>query len=200
MAVQLQENPRRQRALDRLQMALQPILAGAAIEELELIASRAEGVLSSETDSTAKNDLIAALTEGRSYSAPERIALEFENQARFFQQRKSLLAGSLTSSQVATLLGTSRQTPHDRVKGNTLLAISEHGRLMFPPWQFDPAGPHGVVDGLPQVLRALNTSSFAKAMWLTLPNAILDGNSPIDVLKAGSLEHVVDAARAVGVS
>jgi hypothetical protein len=100
--------------------------------------------------------------------------------------------------QDAKLLGTKRQTPHDCVKSDTLLGIEEKGRWLFPYWQFDPAGPNGVVDGLACALRALRTSAVAKANWFTLPNLYLEERTPIQALKDGDSVRVVDMARAVG--
>jgi RNA polymerase sigma factor (sigma-70 family) len=115
-----------------------------------------------------------------------------------FQERERLLEASLTTAEVARLLRVSRQTPHDRVKANTLLAIEDKGALRFPLWQFDPEGPGGVVCGLPDVLKALSVGEFAKARWLERPNPVFENRSPLEVLKAGEVERVVREARGVG--
>ncbi|HET9014241.1 MAG TPA: helix-turn-helix domain-containing protein, partial [Thermomicrobiaceae bacterium] len=113
--------------------------------------------------------------------------------------RRELLAGALTASQVARLLGTSRQTPHDRLRAGTLVAVLEDGAWRFPAWQFDPNGDNGVVHGLPDVIRALDVSPIAKISWITRPNPLLDGDTPLACLKAGQVARVVALARAVGV-
>jgi hypothetical protein len=141
---------------------------------------------------------VTALMAGRTWTAAERMAARFDVLARSFARRRELLADSLTSSQVAQLLGTSRQTPHDRVESGTLLAVMDRGALRFPIWQFDPDGEGGVVAGLPAVLRALEVSPMAKASWLTRPNYMLDGETPLACLKSGDVERVVGLARAVG--
>jgi hypothetical protein len=97
-------------------------------------------------------------------------------------------------------LGTSRQTPHDRVSSQTLLAIKENGKLCFPSWQFDPAGPDGVLDGFPAVLKALEMSDYAKLNWLTRTNPLLDGQTPVQALKAGQKDRVLATATAAGAS
>jgi hypothetical protein len=141
---------------------------------------------------------VTALMAGRTWTAAERMAARFDVLARSFARRRELLADSLTSSQVAQLLGTSRQTPHDRVESGTLLAVMDRGALRFPIWQFDPDGEGGVVAGLPAVLRALEVSPMAKVSWLTRPNYMLDGETPLACLKSGDVERVVGLARAVG--
>jgi hypothetical protein len=103
------------------------------------------------------------------------------------------------ADQVADLLQTrSRQTPHDRAKAGTLLAIRENGRLRFPLCQFDPEGPDGVVPGLAAVLTALDFSPLAKAAWLERPHPALDGQTPIERLRTGDLAGPVAIARCAG--
>lgn len=143
---------------------------------------------------------VAKLMDGRTYSAAERVSAEVEVLARSFARRRELLAASLTATQVARLLGTSRQTPHDRVEAGALLAVMDRGALRFPVWQFDPGGEGGVIAGLPGVIRALDVSQMAKVSWLTRPNSMLDGATPIARLKAGEIDRVARLARAVGVN
>ncbi|MGH2557956.1 MAG: antitoxin Xre/MbcA/ParS toxin-binding domain-containing protein [Thermomicrobiales bacterium] len=150
-----------------------------------------------ETETSA---LVAALTAGRTTTPEERVEAEMDVLRRSFVRRRELLADTLSTSQVAALLNTSRQTPHDRVASGTLLAVMDRGGLRFPQWQFDPRGDDGVVTGLPTVLRALDVSPLAKMSWLTRPNPMLDGQTPLACLKSGHLEQVVALARAVSVA
>jgi hypothetical protein len=145
-------------------------------------------------------DALAASIAGRTYNRQDRIQLEMETLARHFQHRRQLLDSAISATQVARLLGTSRQTPHDRVSSQTLLAIKENGKLCFPSWQFDPAGPDGVLDGFPAVLKALEMSDYAKLNWLTRTNPLLDGQTPVQALKAGQKDHALAAATAAGAS
>lgn len=152
------------------------------------------------TSTAAVDPTAAALAEsiaGRTFTRQERIQLEMETLSRHFQHRRQLLDSSLSASQVAQLLGTSRQTPHDRVSSQTLLAIKDNGKLCFPAWQFDPSGSDGVIEGLPAVLKALAISDYAKLNWLTRANPCLDGQTPIQALKAGQKERVLAEAAAV---
>ncbi len=136
----------------------------------------------------------------RKYGTEERMVLEIASLMHYFEYRRRLLANALTASRVAEMLGTSRQTPHDRVKSGLLLGIADNNVLKFPEWQFDPEGPNGVVRGLPEVLAALRCGTFAKISWLASPNTIFDGERPIDVLKLGRLDEVVHEATALGVN
>lgn len=147
---------------------------------------------------SAKGDLVRRLSGGRTYTPAQEAALELRASQQAFATRQALLAGSLTATEVAGLLGTSRQTPHDRAGRNSLLAVMDQGHLRFPPWQFDPGGPNGVVAGLPDVLRVLDVSPLAKASWLTRPNPYLAGRTPLQALQGGDLARILDQARAVG--
>lgn len=147
---------------------------------------------------SAKGDLARRLSGGRTYTPAQEAALELRVSQQAFDTRQALLAGSLAATEVAGLLGTTRQTPHDRAGKGKLLAVMDQGRLRFPAWQFDPDGPDGVVAGLPDVLRALDASPLGKASWLTRPNPYLEGRLPLQALRDGDLARVLDQARAVG--
>jgi hypothetical protein len=146
---------------------------------------------------SVEDDLVTALT-GQTYSNDEKIKLEMESLFQYFQKRKQLLETTLTAPQVAELLGTSRQTPHDRVKSKSLLGVFDKGVLRFPVWQFDPEGPDSIIDGLPEVLRNLKVSDFAKLNWLVRPNPFLDGLTPVQVLKQGNKKRVIQEAIGIG--
>lgn len=168
-------------------------------KEQKIITQALEQVTKVETIDSAADALANAIT-GKSFSRQERIQLEMETLSKHFQHRRQLLESSLTAVQVAQLLGTSRQTPHDRVSSQTLLAIRDNGKLCFPSWQFDPAGADGVIEGLPAVLKALEISDYAKLNWLIRINPYLDGQTPIQALKTGQKERVLAEASAVGAS
>ncbi len=210
------QRPARSRSRDAFERTVAVFRAlrdTATAEEMERIATGLEQALDpsllssehpsdklSQTASSRQAALVTELTGGRTYSEKERLALEAASVARFFQKRRELLADSLTATEAARLLGTSRQTPHDRTEAGTMLGVHERGGLRFPRWQFDPEGPNGVIAGLPLVLSALETAPLAKAAWFVRPNPYLEGSTPLEVLKSGEVERLVSAARAVEVS
>jgi len=165
--------------------------------EQSIVTQALQQITSTETGDPAA-DALAESIAGRTFTRQERIQLEMETLSRHFQHRRQLLNSSLSASQVAQLLGTSRQTPHDRVSGQTLLAIKENGKLCFPAWQFDPAGSDGAIEGLPAVLKALAISDYAKLNWLTRANPHLEDTTPIQALKSGQKERVLAEAATVG--
>jgi hypothetical protein len=192
---------RQRKAATRTVEALQHLLEQSSPEDMEVVSSRIERALESPgVPEERRRELVADLTGGREYGRQERSALEMAALVRSFKRRRELLEGSLSASRVADLLGTTRQTPHDRVKGGTLLAVLDRGAWRFPVWQFDSEGPDGVVEGLGEVLRALHASPLAKASWFVRPNLYLEGRTPLEALREGQVEAVRSAAEAVGTS
>ena len=190
-------------------MSYEPIEVSAALaavfEQMGLTSAELKDVAEAVADSPATHERspseeskIAERMAGPAPPAPERAYLEFDALHRYFKERRHLLEGSLTTPQVAKLLGTSRQTPHDRVRAGMLLAVHDGGRLRFPPWQFDPEADEGLLDGLSETLRALRVSPFAAARWLTRPNPVFEGRAPLDLLRAGDIQRVVSEAAGVG--
>jgi hypothetical protein len=146
-------------------------------------------------------DSITALVEnGRTFNARERAALRVGALAESFALRRQLLADTLTSSEVAHILGTTRQTPIDRLQNGTLLALRDGGTWHFPAWQFDATGPDGLVSGLAEVLDALDTSPFIKARWLQLPHPELGGQTPLEALRKRQAARVIPLAARVEAS
>ncbi len=191
---------RQKKAASRTIEALQHLLEQSSPEDLEIVSSRIERALESPEVPKGRRELVADLTGGREYSRQEKSALEMATLARSFRRRKELLEGALTAPEVAELLGTTRQTPHDRVRSGTLLAVLDRGAWRFPAWQLDPEGPDGVVEGLPEVLQALHVSPLAKASWLVRPNQYLEGRTPLETLREGRTETVRSVAETVGTS
>ena len=138
------------------------------------------------------------------YSEGNLAMLELANLERYYQRRRELLTSSITTPQVAKLIGCQAiTTVHDRRKANTLLAIKDHGVYKFPLWQFDPEGDDGVIDGLPEILKTLQISNFAKLNWLTKPLRAFNNQTPVEILKQGDrdeIEDLVIEARGVGVA
>lgn len=157
-------------------------------------------VLGTPETEDAGNSSFAALIGARQGTPAQIKALEIASLIKFFEYRKALLASAIPATKLAEMLGVSRQTIHDRLKNGQLLGVMDNNALRFPSWQFDPQGPNGIVDGLIEVVEALDGNIFAKISWLSSPSPIFDGASPIDVLKNGGVADVVREARAVGVS
>lgn len=149
-----------------------------------------------------KEPRTSAVTGEALPASHELVRIRKENLLRSFRDRHLLLRGALAAKDVADLLEVGRQTPHDRAKAGTLLAIKDNGQLRFPAWQFDPEGPDGVVEGLPEVVQAMRgpMSPLAKIRWFLSPKSLLAARTPLDALREGDVEDVVTEARAIGAS
>jgi len=106
--------------------------------------------------------------------------------------------GAFSLQQVVDFLGISRQAIDRKVRENALIAVlGPHGRRRYPVAQFDD---HGIVPGLEDVLNSLpSKNDWFRLNFLVNEDARLGGRRPIDVLKAGDVEGVIKAAKAVGV-
>jgi hypothetical protein len=174
--------------LDQLRRSpLDPAAQDALLQALSSAAEPAQAARLNEEE---------PLTEWLGETPANAAQLEFEAS---FALRRQLLASTIGSAEVNELLATgSRQTVHDRLKAGTLLGILDQGKWRFPLWQFDAEGPNGVINGLAQVLQALQVSNLAKARWLQKPHPVFGGSTPLDLLRQSRLEDVLAEAGQVG--
>ncbi len=186
-----------QRTFDESLRRLEDELNALPLSEVAAVVEAVARAL--EPSSSTVPEVVRSLAGDRTFTPAERVAAEIEILQYSFARRHELLADALTTTEVADLLKTSRQTPHDRLASGTLIAVMDRGVLRFPVWQFDPDGPDGIVDGLPSVIRTLDVSPLAKISWLTERNTMLDGETPLATIKSGEIERVVTLARGVGV-
>ena len=148
-----------------------------------------------------EEQLLADEIAGKSYSTEEVKELQLSNLINSFTIRDSLLKDTISGSDVVKLLNcNSRQTPLDRVKNKTLLAVKDNGQWKYPLWQFNVNGGERVIEGLPSVIAALDISNLAKVRWLTQPNPIFEGKTPLEMLKNNQLERVITEAIGVGIA
>lgn len=141
---------------------------------------------------------LARKLQTKEFSTKERVELQFATLLKYFDHRRKLLESSLNPTQVAKLLNVTRQTAHDRREAGTMIGVLDNGVWRYPIWQFDPEGPNGVVDGLPDILKALKVSQLAKVNWLTRKNPVLN-STPIEALKNKRKSEVLAEALSVGV-
>lgn len=174
-------------------------LTEASTEHLQQIAeSLKPKVIDPEKKALAKK------IAGDDYSEGNLAVLELANLERYYQRRRELLARSITTPEVAKLIGCQAiTTVHDRRKAGTLLGLKDNGVYRFPLWQFDPEGDNGILDGLPELLSALEISDFRKLNWLNKSLKAFEDRTPVEVLKSGNEEDIEDLiveARGVGVA
>jgi hypothetical protein len=118
---------------------------------------------------------------------------------RIAQEDLRKAGGAYDLAQVRTLMqGVSRQAVDKRVQEGSLLAVpGPSNRRSYPTLQFNPDGT--IVEGLKAVCAALPTNNpWTILNFLAHPDDRLQGRKPIDVLKAGNVDLVVEAARRLG--
>ncbi|TWB89912.1 hypothetical protein FBZ93_11524 [Bradyrhizobium macuxiense] len=127
---------------------------------------------------------------------PDARALAVLEGVRIAQEDLRRSGGAYDLEQVRTLLrGISRQAVDKRVQEGSLLAVpGPSNHRSFPTLQFNVDGT--VVEGLKSVQEALPTSNpWTILNFLTQPDDRLGGRKPIDLLREGKVELVVEAAR-----
>ena len=105
--------------------------------------------------------------------------------------------GTLTAEQVGAILGISRQAVEKRRKAHTLIGLTtgRHG-YRYPAWQFTRSG---VLSGLEHVLKALGPhDDWMQAAFFLGENPRLGGHTPVEMLEAGELTRVLEAAEVYG--
>jgi hypothetical protein len=98
--------------------------------------------------------------------------------------------------QVASLLSVSEEAIEDRHKAGVLIAVRSGGRYGYPACQFTS---DGIVEGLAIILEAIPMrDDWMRLEWLLVPDDALEGLSPLEALKGGRIDDVIDVARAQG--
>jgi len=111
---------------------------------------------------------------------------------------KDLRKVCINEKEVESRLGVDSAEIQAFIDEKKILALDIGGERLFPAYQFDTAGSNGTVAGLSQVLQVLDFSPLAQALWLTRPHRMLDDRIPIELLREGCIELVVDAAKGAG--
>jgi hypothetical protein len=106
--------------------------------------------------------------------------------------------GSLSAEDAARELAISKQAILKRYQKGQLIAWREERQnaVRFPVWQFHD---HKVLEGLEETLKILNTRSrlddFGKMLFFLSSQGLLGGKRPLDCLRKGQIEKVLQAAQ-----
>lgn len=167
-------------------------------DELDALIAITSEILSADPQPDPAASGVSVVTGRQQVGARQVASAQRANLLRNFALRRSLLEDSMTSPEVAELLGrASRQTAHDRAAAGTLLAIKDGGLWRFPIWQFDAAGPDGVIEGLPEVISELpSMAPLARLAWFRNPKRGLNSRTPLEALRERDLDLVIAEARA----
>ena len=104
---------------------------------------------------------------------------------------------ALTSSEVAAILGISRQAVDNRRKNNNLLGLSLGNRgYRYPVWQFSNGS---VLTGWSEVLSNMeHLDDWSKLIFMLTGDIRLGSKTPLECLENAQILEVISAARAYG--
>jgi hypothetical protein len=129
---------------------------------------------------------------------PEQVAeVRAQTLRDWLALRDEMLAGSLSTAEVAARLGISSAAVTKRRQARRLVAFQLKGDWRYPSWQLRNGE---VLPGVAQAWQALPLTvhdALGLARWFTLESRHL-GATPLALLEAGEVERVVDAAAYVG--
>jgi hypothetical protein len=167
---------------------------------LEFSALSEDSAVNAATAPTDLAVLIRALSSGEILDdlvQAEPLAPAF---IRGIEARRQLIeerGGTFSVAQVASNLGISRQAVEKRRRAGKLIALetARHG-YRYPVWQFSESG---TIPGLGEVLGVLAPhDEWMQVAFFLGEDPLLDGDTPLDSLKAGRLEQVLNAAQTYG--
>jgi hypothetical protein len=191
------------RPADSARQALAQAFLKRSVKMLERVSSSAssealKAALSSPTDVGGVASLLSDL-------APLAVDLSavdpfVEAMARGAAVKRELLTtggGGLTSSQVSSALGITRQAVDKRRIRRALLAVPNgSGEYVYPACQFTA---DGVIPGLEEVLRAFQLQSpWTQLSVLLAPAPALAGKTIVEALKSGALKRAIAVAASFG--
>jgi hypothetical protein len=114
------------------------------------------------------------------------------SQAEDDQAWAGQIGPAYTTTQVARLLGVSKQAV---AKRRGLLRLEQRdGRTVYPVFQFDGDRPLPGIETVVSTLTEQVATPWTTASWLTSPQPMFDGLSPLDLLHKGDVAPVVEAA------
>jgi hypothetical protein len=191
------------RSADSAQQALAQAFLRRSVRMLERVSSSAspealKSALSSPTDVGGVATLLSDLAPlGVDLSVLDPFVEAMARGAAIKQELLTSGGAGLTSSQVSSALGITRQAVDKRRLRRALLAVPNgSGEYIYPACQFTS---DGVIPGLEDVLRAFQIRSpWTQLSALLAPTPALEGKSIIEALKSGASERAVAVAASFG--
>ena len=166
-----------------------------------LVAEEDQGTLTAATGAPSDYDVLLQVLE---HPAALRILDDGPLAAaklrglRYREQLLSAEGGTLSSQEVADILGITRQAVDKRRQAEKLIGLSTGRRgYAYPAWQFDPE--HGTLPGLETVLDDLRDHDpWMQVSFMLNSSAFLEDQTPLELLRRGELNAVRRAAQAFG--
>ena len=191
------------RPADRSRQALAQAFLKRSVKMLERVSSSAssealKSALSSPTDVGGVASLLSDLAPlAVDLSAVDPFVEAMARGAAVKQELLTSAGGGLTSSQVSSALGITRQAVDKRRLRRALLAVpSGSGEYVYPACQFTL---DGVLPGLEEVLRAFRIRSpWTQLSLLLASTPALRGKTIVESLKSGAIERAIAIAGSFG--
>jgi len=189
--------------VDSARQALAQAFLKRSVKMLERVSSSAssealKSALSSPTDVGGVASLLSDLAPlGVDLSAVDPFMEAMARGAAIKQELLTSGGGGLTSSQVSSALGITRQAVDKRRSRRALLAVPNgSGDYVYPACQFTS---DGVITGLEEVLRAFQIQSPWTQLSVLLASApALGGKTILETLKSGAIERATAIAASFG--
>jgi hypothetical protein len=100
----------------------------------------------------------------------------------------------LTLPEAAQALGLTPPAVNDRFRAGKLIALEAGARgRRYPAWQFEDEVAGKPLEGVLEVLKGLGP--WTSYRFFTTPDSTLEDETPLDVLRRGDTDAVVEAAR-----
>jgi hypothetical protein len=189
--------------VDSARQALAQAFLKRSVRMLERVSSSAssealKSALASPTDVGGVACLLSDLAPlGVDLSAVDPFIDAIERGAAIKRELLICSGGGLTSSQVASALGITRQAVDKRRSRSALLAMPNgSGEYVYPACQFTP---DGVIPGFEEVLRAFQIRNpWTQLSVLLASAAALGGKTILEVLRSGAIERAIAVAASFG--
>jgi hypothetical protein len=189
--------------VSQARLALAATFLKRSVKMLERVSSVAssetlKAALASPTDVGGVATLLSDLAPlGIDLSAVDPFVEAMSRGAAVKRELLTRAGGRLTSSQVASALGITRQAVDKRRIRRALLAVPNgSGDYLYPACQFVP---DGVVPGLEEVLHAFAIRNpWIQLSVLLAPAPVLAGMTILEALKSGKVEKATGVASSFG--
>jgi len=176
--------------------ALLERLTGAVVKRIESVPEKtALDLLKQGTDAEM---MVSFATTAEAFPEVSTVRIDplAKARARGVSLRQRILARDdmLTLAEAAQALGLTPPAVNDRFRASKLIALEAGARgRRYPAWQFEDEIAGRPLETVLEVLKGL--SPWATYRFFTTPDSTLEDETPLDVLRRGDIEAVVEAAR-----
>jgi hypothetical protein len=173
----------------------------------ELISGLAQFVVSVDSSERLGRlaEALESLPKVGEEGVPKEVALEaarMRNLVRVLQDRARLKEESFRTGEVEDLLVVGRERLRQMRERGEILGVvrGERRPTLYPRWQFGADGE--ILEGLPDVISAGQEVGMGPEelhFFMTEPDERLGGEPPVELLRRGEAERVVDLLLSAGV-